>query len=73
VSLRLSLLLECLEVVVHLQVLRDLRLGHREVVDDRPDGLLACDQRVQDLAAARESREGVNECEGEQQTAKDPE
>src|SRR5262249_12259176 len=26
---------------------------HREVGDDRPDSLLACDQRVQDVAAAR--------------------
>src|SRR5215831_8230083 len=34
-------------------MLRDLGLRHREVVHDRPDSLLACEQRVQDLAAAR--------------------
>ena len=39
--------------VEHAQMLRDLRLGQREVVHDRPDRLLAADQHVQDLAAVR--------------------
>jgi hypothetical protein len=37
----------------HPQVLRHLRLGHREVVHDRSDRLLAGDQRVQDFAPVR--------------------
>src|SRR5579859_4455895 len=31
----------------------NLGLGHREVVHDRPDGLLALDERVQDVATTR--------------------
>src|SRR5215475_10952691 len=41
------------DLAEHPQVLRDLRLGHREVVHDRADRLLASDQRVEDLATVR--------------------
>src|SRR5215472_15120097 len=47
------------------EVLRDLRLRHRQVVHDRPDRLLSVDQRVQDLAAVcvRDGIENVR-CRG---------
>ena len=37
----------------HAKVLRDLGLRHRQVVDDRPDGLLAADEHVEDRAPGR--------------------
>src|SRR5262245_41221898 len=51
------------DLAEHPQVLRNLRLGHREVAHDRPDRLLASDQRVQDLAAARLG-DGVEDIRG---------
>jgi hypothetical protein len=41
------------DLVEHPQVLRNLRLGHGKVRHERSDRLLARDQRVQDVAAAR--------------------
>ncbi len=39
------------DLAEHPQVLGDLGLGHREVVHDRPDRLLAGHEHVEDLAA----------------------
>src|SRR5690349_8473090 len=50
------------------EVLRDLRLGHRQVAHDRPDRLLACDQLVEDVSAMGLG-EGVEDVGGRRGTS----
>jgi hypothetical protein len=46
------------------QVLGDLRLSHRELVDDRPDRPLSLDQEVEDLAAVQIAYRVEHICSG---------